>query len=201
MPAKRSLSSPSTPRRKRVKSIAKQRRIDQFFPGSPQTLSGENSSNQTKDNNTPSSSKGSGAREIIELLDSDDESLPDQRSDVTKFEVGSSSKPKSIALFAGLNELPKVDVAAYTSLSSDPAFFTPEASGLLAAKNAPVSYSFLAHALSLVSGTRSRILIVNILTNAFRVIMAQHPGSLLPAIYLLSNTLAPPYSPVELGLG
>ncbi|KDQ27742.1 hypothetical protein PLEOSDRAFT_1076810 [Pleurotus ostreatus PC15] len=64
-----------------------------------------------------------------------------------------------------------------------------------------VPYSFLAHALSELSSTRSRISILNILTNAIRVIIEYHSPSLLPAIYLLSNTLSPPYSPVELGLG
>lgn len=65
--------------------------------------------------------------------------------------------------------------------------------------NAP--YSFLAHALSMLSATRSRILILNILTNTLRALIVYHPASLLPALYLLSNTFSPPYSPIELGLG
>ncbi|KAI9062875.1 ATP-dependent DNA ligase [Trametes sanguinea] len=68
-------------------------------------------------------------------------------------------------------------------------------------EGAPVPYSFLAHTLATLSGTRSRIAKLDALTNALRTICRQHPASLLPALYLCSNTLSPPYSPVELGLG
>ncbi|KAI1794145.1 ATP-dependent DNA ligase [Ganoderma leucocontextum] len=69
------------------------------------------------------------------------------------------------------------------------------------AANTPVPYSFLAHTLATLSGTRSRIAKLDTLTNALRSISRQHPPSLLPALYLLSNSLSPPYSPIELGLG
>ncbi|KAF8497652.1 ATP-dependent DNA ligase [Gautieria morchelliformis] len=62
-------------------------------------------------------------------------------------------------------------------------------------------YSCLVHALSTLSQTRSRILILNTLTNYLRLISLYDPPSLLPSLYLLSNTLAPPYLSVELGLG
>ncbi|EPQ58741.1 hypothetical protein GLOTRDRAFT_36485 [Gloeophyllum trabeum ATCC 11539] len=67
--------------------------------------------------------------------------------------------------------------------------------------NKTIPYSLLAHALSTLTTTRSRITILNILTNTLRVILQAHPPSLLPALYLLSNTLAPAYDSVELGLG
>lgn len=63
------------------------------------------------------------------------------------------------------------------------------------------SYAFLAHTLSTLSKTRSRILILNTLTNALRLIISHHSPSLLPALYLLSNTLSPAYIPVELKIG
>ncbi|KAF8490293.1 ATP-dependent DNA ligase [Gautieria morchelliformis] len=62
-------------------------------------------------------------------------------------------------------------------------------------------YSCLVQALSTLSQMRSRILILNTLTNYLRLISLYHPPSLLPSLYLLSNTLAPPYLSVELGLG
>ncbi|KZT70977.1 ATP-dependent DNA ligase [Daedalea quercina L-15889] len=65
----------------------------------------------------------------------------------------------------------------------------------------PAPYSFLAYTLATLSGTRSRIAILNTLTNCLRTITRHHPSSLLPALYLLSNSLSPPYSPLELGLG
>lgn len=66
---------------------------------------------------------------------------------------------------------------------------------------ASAPYSFLAHALATLSATRSRIAILNTLTNTFRTIIRHHPASLRASLYLLSNSLSPPYSPTELGLG
>lgn len=62
-------------------------------------------------------------------------------------------------------------------------------------------YSFLAHTLASLSETRSRIAILNILTNSLRILSQYDPPSLLPSIYLLSNSLSPPYDPLELNLG
>lgn len=62
-------------------------------------------------------------------------------------------------------------------------------------------YSLLTHALVALSQTRSRIAIINILTNLLRTIISKHPSSLLPAVYLLSNSLGPQFVPIELGLG
>lgn len=67
--------------------------------------------------------------------------------------------------------------------------------------NEPAPYSFLVHALVTLSGTRSRTIILNTLTNTLRTLLNWHRPSLLPSLYLLSNCLSPPYSPVELGIG
>ncbi|KAG6888092.1 hypothetical protein C0992_009631 [Termitomyces sp. T32_za158] len=64
-----------------------------------------------------------------------------------------------------------------------------------------VPYSFLAHTLSALAQTRSRITITNILTNCLHCIIRYDSQALLSAIYLLSSTLAPPYTSLELGLG
>lgn len=64
-----------------------------------------------------------------------------------------------------------------------------------------VPYSFLSHTLATLSKTRSRIIIINTLTNCLRTISKHDPASLLPALYLLSNSLSPPYLPIELCLG
>lgn len=96
---------------------------------------------------------------------------------------------------------------SYGSLSLDPVAYELEHLDITSKASvressfSGVPYSFLAHTLLSVIGTRSRIAIINILTNSIRVILHHHPESLIPALYLLSNTLAPPYSPVELGLG
>ncbi|KAK0208810.1 ATP-dependent DNA ligase [Desarmillaria ectypa] len=95
----------------------------------------------------------------------------------------------------------------YETLSRDVSLFKPDPSLLFppndigTTKTSSVPYAFLSHTLSEVSGTRSRISIINALTNAFRTILMHDPTSLLPAVYLLSNTLSPPYIQTELGLG
>jgi len=87
----------------------------------------------------------------------------------------------------------------YEPLSVDSAVFDPESYVLPPSSGIP--YSFLAHALATVCGTRSRIAILDTLTNTFRTILTRHAASLLPAVYLLSNTMSPPYSSLELNIG
>ncbi|KAF8441469.1 ATP-dependent DNA ligase [Boletus edulis BED1] len=65
----------------------------------------------------------------------------------------------------------------------------------------PAPYSFLVHTLTVLVNTRSRIAILDVLTNTLRCLILYHPTSLLPALYLLSNSLSPAYSPLELGIG
>ncbi|KIJ18930.1 hypothetical protein PAXINDRAFT_161271 [Paxillus involutus ATCC 200175] len=65
----------------------------------------------------------------------------------------------------------------------------------------PAPYSFLVNTFVALSETRSRIAILNALTNTLRCFLLYDPASLLPALYLLSNSLSPPYSPIELGIG
>jgi DNA ligase-1 len=93
---------------------------------------------------------------------------------------------------------PSPNFIAFADLSVDPVIYTPD-SQPWPSRSTP--YSFLAHALASISATRSRIIIINVLTNTLHTIILHDPTSLLSAIYLLSNTLAPSYTPVELGLG
>ncbi|KAI9442212.1 DNA ligase [Lactarius indigo] len=88
---------------------------------------------------------------------------------------------------------------AYPALSIDPASFVFDTCVWPTTTRAP--YSFLAHALCTLSGTRSRIVILNTLTNALRTLARYDPPSLLPSLYLLSNSYVPQYVQLELGLG
>lgn len=90
------------------------------------------------------------------------------------------------------------EAASYSPVDVDPVTYALDACPWRG-KSAP--YSFLAHALATLSGTKSRIAIMNVLTNTLRALIKFHPTSLCPALYLLSNTLAPPYASIELGLG
>jgi DNA ligase-1 len=53
----------------------------------------------------------------------------------------------------------------------------------------------------LVNSTTSRIRIVDTLVNTIRLLIEGDPPSLLPAVWLATNAIAPPYVALELGLG
>lgn len=171
------VSASCSPQSKRAKTD--QSRIDQFF-ASPSKA------------NVP---------EVIDvdLLDAIDNDISG-KGPTTNVQISKTSKsPSRLIMTMGYTEEPTEIASAFASLASDPVFFDPHS--LLNQSSSGIPYSFLAHALSMLSATRSRISIMNVLTNSLRVIMVNHQQSLLPAVYLLSNTLSPPYHPVELGLG
>ena len=87
----------------------------------------------------------------------------------------------------------------YPDLSVDPTSFALDTCFWSTTTRAP--YSFLAQALCTLSGTRSRIVILDTLTNTLRSIARYDPPSLLPSLYLLSNSFVPQYVQLELGLG
>ncbi len=82
-------------------------------------------------------------------------------------------------------------------LDVDPIAYEPQLQPTMS--KAP--FGLLTHAFVALSQTRSRIAILNILTNVLRTIIHKYPSSLLPSVYLLSNSLKPQFIPVELGLG
>jgi DNA ligase-1 len=53
----------------------------------------------------------------------------------------------------------------------------------------------------LINSTTSRIKIVDTLVNLLRTIIEGDPSSLLPAVWLATNAISPPYIDLELGLG
>ncbi|GAW13366.1 hypothetical protein ANO14919_027500 [Xylariales sp. No.14919] len=63
------------------------------------------------------------------------------------------------------------------------------------------SYALLTRCFVLVSGTSSRIKIVDTLVNCLRILIQEDPESLLPAVWLSTNAISPPYISLELGLG
>ncbi|KAL4906736.1 hypothetical protein BDW74DRAFT_189914 [Aspergillus multicolor] len=69
------------------------------------------------------------------------------------------------------------------------------------AKSGNASYALLTRAFVLASATTSRIAIVGILVNLLRVIIEGDPSSVLPAVWLATNSISPPYQQLELGLG
>lgn len=92
-----------------------------------------------------------------------------------------------------------VDIFDFTPLS------IPTSSWPLKNKANPsqrsIPYSFLTAAFVQISATRSRLLISKILTNTLRTVMYYSPDTLLEAIYLITNHVAPAYEGIELGIG
>lgn len=62
-------------------------------------------------------------------------------------------------------------------------------------------YALLTRCFVLVNSTQSRIKIVDTLVNCLRVIIQADPDSLLPAVWLATNSISPAYVSLELGLG
>ncbi|CAB4494886.1 ATP-dependent DNA ligase [Rhizophagus irregularis] len=62
-------------------------------------------------------------------------------------------------------------------------------------------YRFLVDTFVAIEKTTSRLKIIEILTNALRTIIYHDPESVLPAVWLSSNAIAPSYEGIELGIG
>lgn len=70
-----------------------------------------------------------------------------------------------------------------------------------AAEGGDASYALLTRAFVLANATTSRIKIVDTLVNFLRVLIEGDASSVLPAVWLATNSISPPYEESELGLG
>ncbi|KIW19274.1 hypothetical protein PV08_03568 [Exophiala spinifera] len=86
-------------------------------------------------------------------------------------------------------------------LTFDPSQYVSELKTHWAADGGDASYALLTRCFYLVNSTQSRIKIVDTLVNCLRLIIEADPSSLLPAVWLATNSIAPPYISLELGLG
>ncbi|KAI1742726.1 ATP-dependent DNA ligase [Xylaria scruposa] len=83
----------------------------------------------------------------------------------------------------------------------DPSQYIPQLREHWAKDGGNASYALLTRCFVLVNGTSSRIKIVDTLVNCLRVLIEGDPESLLPAVWLSTNAISPPYISLELGLG
>lgn len=86
-------------------------------------------------------------------------------------------------------------------LTFDPAKYIPQLQESWASDGGDASYALLTRCFVLVSSTTSRIKIVDTLVNCIRLLIEGDPTSLLPAVWLATNAISPPYVSMELGLG
>ncbi|KAF2087178.1 ATP-dependent DNA ligase [Saccharata proteae CBS 121410] len=86
-------------------------------------------------------------------------------------------------------------------LTFDPSKHILELQGHWEADGGHATYALLTRCFILVNGTQSRIKIVDTLVNLLRTIIESDPESLLPAVWLATNAISPPYIDLELGLG
>ncbi|KAK3293029.1 uncharacterized protein B0H64DRAFT_327531 [Chaetomium fimeti] len=86
-------------------------------------------------------------------------------------------------------------------LTFDPTTYIPQLQEIWAAEGGDASYALLTRCFVLVNGTQSRIKIVDTLVNCIRLLIGGDPASLLPAVWLATNAISPPYISMELGLG
>lgn len=86
-------------------------------------------------------------------------------------------------------------------LTFEPAKYIPDLQKAWAAEGGNASYALLTRCFVLVGGTTKRIKTVDTLVNCVRLLVEADPASLLPAVWLATNSISPPYISLELGLG
>ncbi|KAL2210810.1 putative DNA ligase I [Sarocladium strictum] len=86
-------------------------------------------------------------------------------------------------------------------LSFQPSQYIPELQKHWNSEAGDASYALLTRCFVLASATNSRIKIVDTMTNCLRLLIEGDPTSLLPAVWLATNSISPPYISLELGLG
>ncbi|ROT37949.1 putative DNA ligase I [Sodiomyces alkalinus F11] len=86
-------------------------------------------------------------------------------------------------------------------LTFEPSEYTARLRESWASEDGNASYALLTRCFVLVNSTQSRIKIVDTLVNFIRVLIEADPDSLLPAVWLTTNAISPPYISLELGLG
>lgn len=186
----------SQPRRRRPHD---QSSIDSFFK-SPRSVVDRASAEPLRSNSLGSSSQSrltqapilNGKATAPTIIDVDLSSDPE---DVQEIPVPAECSTPCPAKAVAVDTVPP----QYPALSVDPTSFVLDTYFWSTTTRAP--YSFLAQALCTLSGTRSRIAILDTLTNTLRSIARYDPPSLLPSLYLLSNSFVPQYVQLELGLG
>ncbi|GAA5953708.1 hypothetical protein JCM3765_006944 [Sporobolomyces pararoseus] len=145
-----------------------------------------------------SSKKSSDGTGRVKVEDEKPNIKPSPTKMLSIFDTTSASSSSSTTSSSNIN----ASTSASPSQPLDtPLFsFTPAPSYFSPHTRTPFSY--LTSALLLLSSTKSRLLIQQVLTNLLRTVIELDPASLESVVYLLSNRIGPSYeSGTELGVG
>ncbi|KAK0729649.1 ATP-dependent DNA ligase [Lasiosphaeris hirsuta] len=119
-----------------------------------------------------------------------------------KTQLGKTKNILSLSSVAATEDQTSASIPLDESpLTFDPSKYIPQLQESWAAEGGDASYALLTRCFVLVSSTQSRIKIVDTLVNCIRVLIEGDPSSLLPAVWLATNAISPPYISMELGLG
>lgn len=119
-------------------------------------------------------------------------------------QLGSSETKKTLSLSsaAATEDHSSASIPLDESpLTFDPSRYISQLQASWSADGGDASYALLTRCFVLVNGTTSRIKIVDTLVNCVRLLIEADPSSLLPAVWLATNAISPPYVSMELGLG
>ena len=86
-------------------------------------------------------------------------------------------------------------------LEFEPSKYIPDLQKHWVTDGGHATYALLTRCFILINSTASRIKIVDTLVNLLRTIIESDAASLLPAVWLATNSISPPYIDMELGLG
>lgn len=120
-----------------------------------------------------------------------DKALPSQPSNTLSLSSAAATEDLASASIP-LDESP---------LTFEPAKYITQLQASWSGEGGDASYALLTRCFVLVNGTTSRIKIVDTLVNCVRLLIESDPSSLLPAVWLATNAISPPYISKELGLG
>lgn len=152
-----------------------------------------------RDPTPPAKGRLNGSNAKIELVSSP---APEINSTIEASAPKSKSNTLSLQSTAAEEDTITTNIPFDQSpLEFEPSKFIPDLQKHWHAEGGRATYALLTRCFILVNSTASRIKIVDTLVNLLRTIIESDPESLLPAVWLATNSISPPYIDLELGLG
>ncbi|TPX63558.1 hypothetical protein SpCBS45565_g06528 [Spizellomyces sp. 'palustris'] len=197
---KRQKTSASTPTRKRpaIESPGRQCTLDAYLRGDVSTASA--GAKPVKDEVWEQWPPGTFDNVKVEW---ESETQGEVTNEVATTISGASASSSTASTNSTLEKLVSTEQSSFNSLScvNDFAEFSSAELPSYWQAGCPTPYRWLVDQFVAVDRVTTRQVITNILTNMLRTIIRNAPEDLLPALYLCTNSLAPPYEGVELGIG